>query len=411
MPHTPTLLQQVEAELQRPTGPLRFASDIEARFEAETGPARHRQIYIAGIVALLVFNAFLLNDYRVRSEIFFDVVLVRLLLVTLPCFVIISLVHRGVAPRRREILTACGFLIVTSAATWINWQTRSEIAGYDCFTFVLVLITSNIALPMRFKTAVLASILSALIVAAGIIGHPFIPAQAQTMSLLIFVFAGVFTLLANYRLEQAERKSYLNYLRENLRNEAMHATNLALQHISNSDPLTGLANRRRFDEAFLAATDGHHTRHDRLVLLMIDIDHFKPYNDTFGHPAGDTCLQTVAHLIKEQVRGDKDVVARIGGEEFAVLLLGAGMQEATHVAERVRMAVQSAAIVHDGEQGRQTVTVSIGAALAHTHDAAAVSSLISRADEALYLAKRSGRNCVKVDTPESAAGAAPLHCA
>jgi hypothetical protein len=66
------LLKNVEAELQRPTGSLRFAPDIEARFEAETGPARHRQIYIAGIVALLVFNAFPLNDYRVRPEVFVD---------------------------------------------------------------------------------------------------------------------------------------------------------------------------------------------------------------------------------------------------------------------------------------------------------------------------------------------------
>jgi diguanylate cyclase (GGDEF)-like protein len=220
----------------------------------------------------------------------------------------------------REILTASGFLIVASAATWINWQTSSDIAAYDCFTFVQVLITRNITLPMRFKTAAIASALSSVIIAAGIVGHPFILAQGQRMS-----------------------------------------------------------------------------------LLMIDIDHFKPCNDAFGHPAGDTCLQTVAHLIKEQVRGDKDVVARMGGEEFAVLLLDAGMHEAAYVAERVRMAVPSATIAHDGQQGWQSVTVSIGAALAPIDDAAAVGSLMLRADEALYDAKHSGRNCVRGDGAESAA--------
>jgi diguanylate cyclase (GGDEF)-like protein len=264
-------------------------------------------------------------------------------------------------------------------------------------TFVLILMTSNIALPMRFKTATLASVLSAVIVIAGIRGHPFIPAHTQEMSVLIFVFAGVITLLANYRLDLAERKSYLNYLRETLRNEAMQETNLALQRISNSDPLTGLSNRRRFDEAFLTATDGRIPRPDKLVLLMTDIDHFKPYNDTFGHPAGDKCLQTVANLIKEQVRGDKDVVARLGSEEFAVLLLGVSMQEALQVAERVRMAVQSALITHDGRDGRQWVTISVGAALAYTDDFASVRSVMSRADEALYQAKNCGRNCVRVD--------------
>ncbi|TXT40148.1 MAG: diguanylate cyclase [Comamonadaceae bacterium] len=331
-----TLFQQVEAELQLHTGTLSFAPDIEARYEAETAQARNRQIYTAGIVALLVFNAFLFNDYKIRTEIFYLAVLIRLLLVTLPCFVIVSLIQRGVSPLMREILTASGCLIVTGGASLINWHTRGEAATYSGFSFVLILISCNIALPMRFKTALIASILSAFIMAIGVFGHPFIPAIAQNSSMLIYVLCGVMTLLANYRLELAERKSFLNYLRENLRNEAMQETNLALQRMSNCDPLTGLSNRRRFDDAFLSATGGHPARPDTLALLMIDIDHFKPYNDSFGHPAGDKCLQTVASLIKEQVRGDKDVVARIGGEEFAVLLLGAGIQEAVHVAERVR---------------------------------------------------------------------------
>jgi diguanylate cyclase (GGDEF)-like protein len=392
-----TLLEQVEAELLLHKGTVHFAPDIEARFETETAQVRHRQIFIAGSVALLVFNAFLFNDYKIRAEVFYQAVFIRLLLVTLPCFVFISLIQRGVAPKVREILTASCCLIVTGGASLINWQTRGEAATYSGFSFVLILISCNIALPMQFKTALVASILSTLIMAVGVFFHPTIPAIAQNSSMLIYVLCGVMTLLANYRLELAERKSYLNYLRETLRNEAMQETNLSLQHISNSDPLTGLSNRRRFDEVFLAATDGRGPRSDKLVLLMIDIDHFKPYNDTFGHPAGDKCLQTVAHLIKEQVRGDKDVVARIGGEEFAVLLLGAGMQEAVHVAERVRKAVQSALIAHDGQEGRQWVTVSLGAALAHTDDATSVSTLMRRADEALYQAKHSGRNCVKLD--------------
>lgn len=392
-----SLLEQVEAALQSRKGIARFADDLEARYEADTGPARNRQIFMAGVVALLVFNAFLFNDYNVRPEIFAEVVFIRLVLVSMPCAAIVFSVYRGVSPIKREILTASGFLIVTVGANWINWRTHSVVAAYDCFTFVLILLASNIALPMRFKAAVVSSILSALVVAASVLGHPYIAPHAQEMSLLIFIASGVFTLLANYRLELAERKGYLNYLRENLRNEAMQQTNLALQHISNSDPLTGLANRRRFDEVFLAATSGLYPEPDKVVLLMMDIDHFKPYNDAFGHIAGDKCLQTVAHLIKEQVRGDKDVVARMGGEEFAVLLLGAGLQEALHVAERVRNAVQAASIAHDGIGERQWVTVSIGVALAHTRQQASVDSLMRRADEALYQAKHSGRNCVRVD--------------
>lgn len=393
-----TLLEQVEAELQFHKGTEHFAPDIEARFETETAQARHRQILIAGSVALLVFNAFLFNDYRVRPDVLLQAAFIRLLLVTLPCFVFIALIQRGVAPKVREILTASCFLIVTAGASLINWNTRGEAATYSGFSFVLILISCNIALPMQFKTALVASILSALIMAVGVFFHPTIPAIAQNSSMLIYVLCGVMTLLANYRLERAERNGYLSYLRETLRNESMQEANLALQRISNSDPLTGLANRRRFDEAFLIATDGRFPGPDKFVLLMIDVDHFKPYNDRFGHLMGDKCLQKVANLIKEQVRGDKDVAARIGGEEFAVLLLGAGMQEALRVAERVRMAVQFASIAHDGREGRQWVTISIGAALAHTDDPVSVRSVMTRADEALYQAKNSGRNCVRVDT-------------
>jgi diguanylate cyclase (GGDEF)-like protein len=288
-------------------------------------------------------------------------------------------------------------LIVTIGASLINWETRGDAATYSGFSFVLILISGNIAMPMRFKTALIASILGTVIMALGMFGHPSIPAIAQKSSMLIYVLCGVMTLLANFRLERAERISYLNYLRETLRNQVMQETNLVLQRHSNSDPLTGLANRRRFEEVFVAATDGHHNRPNKLALLMIDIDHFKPYNDSFGHPAGDICLQTVATLIHEQVRGDKDLVARIGGEEFVALMPGAGMPEALSAAERVRHAVQTALIAHDGVDGRQWLSVSIGAALAQIEDAGSVSSLMRRADEALYQAKHQGRNCVRAD--------------
>lgn len=185
---------------------MRFAPDIEARYEAETARVRRRQIFIAGSVALLVFNAFLFNDYRVRPEVFDQAVLIRLLWVTLPCLVFIMLIQRGVAPQVRELLTASCCLIVTAGASSINWYTRGEAATYSGFSFVLILISCNIALLMQFKTALVASILSALIMAVGVFGHPSIPAIAQNSSMMIDVLCGVMTLLANFRLEQAERK-------------------------------------------------------------------------------------------------------------------------------------------------------------------------------------------------------------
>jgi diguanylate cyclase (GGDEF)-like protein len=155
-----------------------------------------------------------------------------------------------------------------------------------------------------------------------------------------------------------------------------------------TDPLTGLGNRRRLDRDLAGACDGPAPA--PLGLVMIDIDHFKLYNDTRGHPAGDAALRQVSALVAASVR-EEDVVYRFGGEELCVLLPGAGPAEARDVAERVRAAVAG----HDFPGGDAlpggALTISVGVAQAPVPDAAA---LVEAADTALYRAKREGRNRV-----------------
>ena len=186
-------------------------------------------------------------------------------------------------------------------------------------------------------------------------------------------------------------------LETNLKNSKQEITELhanleAVRHESLTDPLTALANRKCFDTAFTSAISHAHATTEHLSLLLCDIDHFKTFNDTFGHLIGDQVLRLVALSLKDNVKG-ADLAARYGGEEFAVILPDTSLRQATTVAEHIRRAAMGRELMKrsTGENlGR--VTMSIGVATLHPGDAAA--SLIERADTCLYAAKRNGRNRV-----------------
>ncbi|MFB9448177.1 diguanylate cyclase [Dactylosporangium vinaceum] len=177
------------------------------------------------------------------------------------------------------------------------------------------------------------------------------------------------------------------------RTEALEAANERLARLSVTDPLTGLANRRKFvdglgEEWRRAARNGQ-----SLAIAMIDIDHFKLYNDHFGHPGGDACLRLVASTLQRAVRGT-DLVARLGGEEFAVVLPEAELATAGIAAERIRAAIEALSQPHPRTDAG-VVTVSVGVAAARPSGGGDPEKLVEAADVALYEAKRGGRNRVE----------------
>jgi diguanylate cyclase len=185
----------------------------------------------------------------------------------------------------------------------------------------------------------------------------------------------------------------------------------AVRNESQTDPLTTLANRKFFDQALAKAMAEAKEQNQPLALLMADIDHFKTFNDKYGHLTGDQVLRLVALSVKQNVKG-QDVAARYGGEEFVVALPNTTLQSAITVADHVRRAVMSKELMKrsSGERlGR--VTISIGAAVLRPHDTA--QSLIERADNCLYAAKRNGRNRVicEADPEASTKGIAPARVA
>jgi diguanylate cyclase (GGDEF)-like protein len=165
---------------------------------------------------------------------------------------------------------------------------------------------------------------------------------------------------------------------------ALDAANAELRGQAETDPLTGVANRRRFErELGVACAAG------QVSLLLFDIDYFKRFNDHHGHPAGDACLRRVAAVLTASLRGPGDLAARIGGEEFTVLLPGGGAEGACAVAQRCLELLAEAAIDHGDSPLGQHVTFSVGIAVGNA--GISPGSLIERADAALYEAKREGR--------------------
>lgn len=184
------------------------------------------------------------------------------------------------------------------------------------------------------------------------------------------------------------------------RENALRSANRRLSSLASLDSLTGIANRRSFDSVFAVQWGSSRS----LALLMVDIDNFKAYNDFFGHQEGDRCIRAVAHTLAGAVRGT-DIVARIGGEEFAVLMPGAGLSAAADVAERLRHAIENLDVAHAPKIGGH-VTVSIGCAACVPSDHLRGSDLMLAADTALYAAKRNGRNRTSLSSEVQPGGGA-----
>jgi diguanylate cyclase (GGDEF)-like protein len=184
------------------------------------------------------------------------------------------------------------------------------------------------------------------------------------------------------------QKERLHRLNEDLRvaHLALEEAHAKLAEKARRDVMTGFLNR----ESFFSALDGTRRKADRGALLLVDADHFKRINDSFGHPVGDDALVEISAAISRAVRA-QDFVGRIGGEEFGVLLSGASLDEATGVAERIRQEVE--AIGFMPAQGRtMTLTVSVGGTICHSD--ASISDVMRDADRQLYAAKNAGRNRV-----------------
>ena len=202
-------------------------------------------------------------------------------------------------------------------------------------------------------------------------------------------------------------KSYLNQLQRDDAYRALRESqrqllemNFQLQRLTNLDGLTGLSNRRHFDQHMEAEWKRAIRSQTSISILMLDVDHFKSYNDTNGHLAGDEVLKTIATTIQQTCLRSSGTAARFGGEEFALILTATDLSESERVGERLRRNVEALQIPHGGSGTSPFVTVSLGGASTIPQEGDAFLRLVDAADKALYRAKEAGRNRLVFSEPE-----------
>lgn len=181
----------------------------------------------------------------------------------------------------------------------------------------------------------------------------------------------------------------LQQLIEELRNH-----NATLLEQTLNDPLTGLGNRRLLEHRLDLIVPLSRRLHCTVSAMMIDVDHFKAFNDNYGHPAGDACLVEIAGVLRDTFRRETDVVVRLGGEEFLVLLINAGREEAWALADAMRGMIQALGIPHEYSPVASVVTVSVGVVTSPNGVIVNIDDMIAYADQALYDCKAHGRNRV-----------------
>jgi diguanylate cyclase (GGDEF)-like protein len=375
---------------------LKFPRELEAAFEAETSRQRCRQLAIGAFIGLAMYNLALVNDWLVTPDIMSTALIVRLGLV-MPIFLVITARLFFDPPVFvREGGVVLGTVLAVASSLYLVVLSNNPFRDNQFQYMVLAILYATMVQRARFAYAI-ATCLGCFALYAG--ARFYVPDHTFNLIVsadLIFGGAVFMAFVGAYTLEREQRINYLLSLRGRLQNRELDV-------ISRRDPLTGLGNRRALDET-LAAWERDSGGREARSIVLIDIDHFKLFNDTIGHQAGDACLKRIAGIIEDELRQGAGEAFRFGGEEFLVALRAADLSAAAGVAERMRRVIEAAAIPHPALSAGSVVTASFGVACAVPGEEVGMAEIIAGADAALYGAKRDGRNRVWPPLPSTRPG-------
>ena len=377
---------------------LIFTSRLEKHFLADTLDARKNRFFIMGVIAIFIYNLFLITDREMLPDVYLTAWRVRLGIVTPAMLIVLAIIHRRAFVRFLDYLF--DFLIILTSGSIIlvlELSHHPNVVHYHT-GIILIVMFGNIVVRLRFWHAFSVSWLTFLIYVLTVTKITPMPPPVMINSSVVLFSAIIISLIANYQMENDLRWNYLRNLLTEIETIRLEKAKADLELLSSSDVLTGLANRRHFD-AFLDTEWRTSIRYrTQLSLLFLDVDDFKAYNDHYGHQAGDVCLQKIASVIRESIHRSHDMCARYGGEEFIVLLPNTSQESALQVAEKIRKCAELEDIPHTYSRVSPHVTISVGVVSMIPHAGLSQNFLIEMADKALYKAKKMGRNQIQVFT-------------
>lgn len=373
-------LQEVEELVASRRGAFAFPPALEARYERETGPRRARFLVNTTLRTALIYNIFILCEYLLAPDTFLFATALHLFVVTPWMLLVAHLLPSVSSARWREGLAVSIAVVMVAQVLAVYTITTSEYASrYIYFAPTIYLCVAAIQrMPFAWGLRLAATIF-VMITIANVLRGETPPPIAIVNAMTFAAIAGVI-INSNFLASREQRRLYLLSVRDQLRAEVSDSD-------ANADALTGLGNRRFLEKRARALWDSAPMQ---VAAIIFDADHFKSFNDAYGHSRGDTCLKRVAACATAELRETSDVAIRLGGEEFLLLLVDTDAEVAEIVAERIRATIAALGIPHEGNP-RGVVTASFGVASATTRNAT-LEELVERADAALYVAKSAGRN-------------------
>jgi diguanylate cyclase (GGDEF)-like protein len=378
-----------------PPGETESETEIAARFDAEVKESTRATAISAAAVAVFAYPTWTIFDYLVEPGNASDFLVVRLIS-TIPILLCgLTLLFTTWGKRHPEVLMLGVTIAVNLGIALMITRLDGHYAAYALGLSLTVYAGAFLLVwPPRYMAALCLSTLGVL-TAVLLLADP-IGADAVATVYFYIVTACALSFLGQLHRQRAAWSEFQS--RVALEREQERSSELVreLDRLSREDPLTGLGNRRTWDEALAreCARSGRHG--DEFAVLLCDLDQLKDINDRLGHPVGDAVLRALARLLDERAR-EGDVVARIGGDEFAVLTIGCGLLAATELAEELRSSVSTQATAAAGLGG---VTMSIGVAEWEGEDDHP-ETIMLRADRRLYTAKATRNVVCAGDTARS----------
>jgi diguanylate cyclase (GGDEF)-like protein len=377
-------LASVESLIRECRKNLAFPAWLETQFENDTQDRRAKLLRITTFKTIIVYNCLLVGDWLLAPDVLGLALALHFLIVTPWMLFIYRLLESR--PRRsiRELTAASIPIAMSLQVVCVYFFTNSAYSSQYLYFLLLTSIYANTSQRLSYFYAFPVSLcICALLPLAIALAHHMATPVAAVQCMILFSCAYM-TLDSNFDRERDFRRSYLHALRDRLRVEEKDAE-------ANRDSLTDLANRRFLDAHGAEIWKSGDAARSPVAAIMLDIDHFKAFNDLYGHPAGDACLKRVGACATAELRNSDDLAVRYGGEEFLVLLPNTDIADAVWVAERIRRAIAALGIPNEGAGRSGVVTASFGVTSAPI-SAISLAELISAADVALYAAKRNGRN-------------------
>lgn len=392
---TPAVLEalrlEVDSLLERFPWSLRFTKPVEAIYRVDTCLPRAKTRLLTTLLGLL-FSVFSLINIATlapdRLAVAIPLVLGNAVLWSVTSFLIL----RQCPPFWIQDSIEVGISFTTvSILSFVNVTAIAPDSVHMVYGIIIAIIYPNVINRIRPEFAIPITLWCIASVIFTVTHQSAFPAAAYGTAISQIAMLALATSVANYLLEKYTRRTYLVSLKSELREKLLHVANIELDRISRLDPLTGLANRREMDRYLGEAAERAQLNGSGIAALLIDVDHFKYFNDQYGHLEGDACLQAVAGIVRDCAPEGQSLAARYGGEEFVVLLSDAALDEARLLAERIRRAIRSVQIPHE-RSNFKVVTVSIGLHSIAGRECRFASDLLKGADQALYEAKRAGRD-------------------